>query len=313
MKKPLKITLIVVGVLVAIPVVFVGTTATVNVVATNAEAADRQVYGELVDVGGKKMNVVDQGSGDQTIVLLPGQGTASPAIDFAPLIDQLDNSYRVITVEPFGYGRSDDTDIPRTTANIASEVHEAVSALGVDEYVLAGHSIAGIYALEYVERFRDEVTAFVGIDTSIPGQPGMDAELPLGLFGTLKNLGLVRLIAGLSDDPYAGTPYTAEQKEQLALFANKNSMSPTMLNEMEHIAPNFAEAENRTFPANLPVLLFAQQNNTGVEGWAELHEKQAAHAERGELILLDADHYLHHTKSPEIAEEMKRFLGGVAA
>ena len=42
-------------------------------------------------------------------------------------------------------------------------MHQALSTLGIDRYVLAGHSVAGIYALEYTNTYPDEVQAFVGI------------------------------------------------------------------------------------------------------------------------------------------------------
>ncbi|MER5838110.1 hypothetical protein ABT116_47315, partial [Streptomyces sp. NPDC002130] len=77
---------------------------------------------------------------------------------------------------------------------------------------------------------------------------------------------------------------------------------------VDHLSSNFAEAIGRTFPADLPILLFAVQNSE-VEGWTALHEGQAASVDHGELVLLDGDHYLHHTKSKEIAENVNRFMG----
>ena len=42
-------------------------------------------YGELVSVFDGKMHVYAQGSGEETIVLLPGMGVALPSADFGPL------------------------------------------------------------------------------------------------------------------------------------------------------------------------------------------------------------------------------------
>ncbi|WP_323825588.1 alpha/beta hydrolase, partial [Pseudomonas aeruginosa] len=78
----------------------------------------------------------------------------------------------VISVEPLGTGLSDQADTPRTADNIAREVHSALQRLGVERYVLMGHSIAGIYALHYSTLYPEELVAFVGIDSSVPGQPG---------------------------------------------------------------------------------------------------------------------------------------------
>ena len=312
MKKLLRVTLKTIGVIVAVLALALATTAVVNVAATSAEAERIESYGQLVPVDGREMNVEISGSGDETIVLLPGFGTAAPALDFSPLITELAANYRVVAVEPFGYGLSDGTDVPRTTENMVTEVHEALRALDIDRYVLMGHSIAGIYGLDYAERYRDEVTAFVGIDSSVPDQPGMDEELPVGAMQTAKALGLMRVLSSISD-PYAGLDFDEETKEQMKLLSFQNSLSATYVNEMEHIAENFAAASGREFPHDLPVLLFAQADSPDIATWAELHEEQAASVEHGEVVFLDGGHYLHHTLSPEIAADTARFLSALGS
>lgn len=77
------------------------------------------------------MNVLIQGDGKETIVLLPGYGTASPVLDFKPLVDELSPYYRVVVIEPFGYGLSDDTDKVRTSQNIVDEIHECLQKLNI--------------------------------------------------------------------------------------------------------------------------------------------------------------------------------------
>ncbi|MCU6340031.1 alpha/beta hydrolase, partial [Enterobacter quasiroggenkampii] len=111
------------------------------------------------------MNVLIQGQGEETVVLLPGYGTAAPGLDFKLLIDELSPHYKVVAIEPFGYGLSDKTEKDRSTENMVSEIHEALRQLRIDRYTLMGHSIAGIYALDYVDKYPQEVKAFVGIDS----------------------------------------------------------------------------------------------------------------------------------------------------
>lgn len=313
MKKLLRIVLIGIAALVALVLAGLLTTTIVNTAASASEVSRIEDYGQRVAVDGKEMNVLIEGDGEQTIVLLPGFGTGSPVLDFSPLITELSANYRVVAVEPFGYGLSDQTDVPRTTANIVSEIHEAVQGLGIDEYVLMGHSIAGIYALDYVEQYRDEVTAFVGIDSSLPGQPGMDADLPVDALRVAKALGITRAVTALAGDQYAGGPYDEATREQLGMISLRNTSSATYSDEMSRIAENFSDAKGAVFPTDLPVLLFVQADNPTVAGWLPLHEEQAASVDRGEVVTLDADHYLHHTKSPEIAAGVERFLGETSA
>lgn len=307
MKKIIKVPLITIGAIVGVVALTLATTTIVNAVATNNEAQNLPRYGQLVPVDGKQMNVLISGEGEETIVLLPGFGTAAPALDFQPLITELESSYRVVAVEPFGYGLSDQTEKARTTENIVSEVHEALQALDIDRYTLMGHSIAGIYGIAYANTYRDEVTAFVGIDSSVPEQPGMDEELPLNTINALQTLGLLRVLNSLND-PYDGLPFDEETKGQMLVLSSQNSLSPTYLSEAEHIGSNFGAALGTTFPHDLPVLLFAQADSPDIATWAELHEKQAASVDNGEVIFLDGGHYLHHTLSKEIARDTARFL-----
>ncbi|MGA1836447.1 alpha/beta hydrolase [Herbiconiux sp. 11R-BC] len=312
MRRPLKITLLTIGAVVAIPVLLLTTTSIVNVVATKSDLASIVPYGKLLPVDGRQMNVVDSGSGAETIVLLPGLGTAAPGLDFQPLVAELDDRYRVIAIEPFGTGLSDQTDAPRTAENISREVHEALQELGVERYVLMGHSIAGIYALEYSRMYADELIAFVGIDSSVPDQPGWDEPVPTDGLAELRDLGILRLLSAFSGDSYAGMPYDEHTKEQMRLLATKNSTAPTLLDEIGHSVANFASVSGATFPVTLPVLLFVVKDDAEVAGWVGLHERQAASVAQGTVIPLEGAHYLHHTRSAEIARDTTAFLDAVS-
>lgn len=159
-RKKRYLWLKILGGIVAALVLLIGITYVVNVISNGSDKKKIETYGQYVNVEGKKMNVSIQGSGEQTIVLLPGQGTPSPVLDFKPLIDELSPSYKVVAIEPFGYGLSDETDKERTTENIISEIHEAVQQLGLKRYILMGHSITGLYAVSYVNAYPNEVEAF---------------------------------------------------------------------------------------------------------------------------------------------------------
>ncbi|MBD7951670.1 alpha/beta fold hydrolase [Oerskovia rustica] len=301
MKKPAKRALVAVAAVGAVLVLGLGTTSVVNAVATSRESDLIETYGQTVTVDGRQMNVRVSGSGPVDVVLLPGFGTASPVLDFEPLVADLAQDHRVVVVEPFGYGLSDGTDVERTTQNVVAEVHEALQELGVDRYVLMGHSIAGIYGIEYASRYPDEVTAFVGIDTSVPGQPHMDTEFPTGLMSAARNLGLARVLTALGGDGLDGSVYSDHAREQMTMLAHRNSLRPTYLDEMSHIAANFERALSTTFPADLPLLLFVEADNATNPDWLALHEEQAASVEDGTVVPVPGEHYLHHTHAPQIA------------
>lgn len=309
LKKAAAFILKAIGVLALLIVLFVAGVYVVNVVSTQSEQAKIERYGQLVPVDGKQMNVVIEGNGPETIVLLPGFGTASPGIDFKPLVKELSPNYKVVVVEPFGYGLSDETDKERTSQNIVKEIHEALLQLHINRYILMGHSIAGIYSLEYVNQYPDEVSAFVGIDSSVPAQwKGAEDKLPTGAMAMLKKSGFSRLFMKLAPDPLDTAAYSGQDKEQNRLISLQQMSNPNILGEADHFESNFKHAMPLTYPKSLPLLLFVVKVNEDHPNWIVLHNEQIKDSVKGKVVELEGDHYLHHTRSKEIAEGVRAFL-----
>lgn len=212
-------------------------------------------YGQKISVDDKKINVSIHGNGQETIVLLPGFGTAAPALDFTPLVNELKAYYKVVVVEPLGYGLSDLPTSERSTKNIVSEIHETLQKLDITSYTLMGHSIAGIYGLDYSRTYPDEVTAFVGIDTSFPTQ-SVD-PFPASSYKLLRDLGVFRLL--LKPDSLMAPDVDSRTKKQIRLISLKNTMNAAILSEGEQMEANFNAAKNMNFPKELPVLFSWQK------------------------------------------------------
>ena len=164
--------------------------------------------------------------------MLTGYGTPAPALDFAPLIRELEG-FQVVVVEGFGYGYSDTEAPPRTIENITSELHEAVSALDLEEpYILLGHSIAGIYDLYYANQYPEEVSAVIGIDASLPGQinglAGRGTPPPAG-----RNHRMLRAVTTVMPSLIEpdGTGYTTKEREQMRAMTFWNWANPALLDE----------------------------------------------------------------------------------
>lgn len=303
----------IVGIVVLVVVALVLASAVTNAVLDPIERSSTEPYGERVEVTGGAVNVYRAGDSGPTIVMLGGYGTAAPALDYAPLIRELDD-YQIVVVEGFGYGYSDLTAPPRTVENITTELHEALEQVGVDEpYVVLGHSIAGIYDLVYANRYPDEVSAVVGIDASVPGQMNGLAgqDNPLGKLVSAS--GLLRVVSAIAPylvDP-GGGDYTAQELQQMRLMTNWNWANPAVLDEAKHGAQNFAAVEDMSYPTDLPVLSFIKREGSQPR-WKELHEAQMANRAHGEVIELDGGHYLHWTQSEALAEHIREFLTSTA-
>lgn len=308
MRKPLRISLKTLGAIAIAIVLFLAIVFIVNVICNKLEQGKIESYGQSVTVDGKNMNVLIQGTGEETVVLLPGLATAAPALDFKPLIDELSPFYKVVVVEPFGYGLSDLTEKERTTENIVREIHDALQGLNIERYILMGHSISGVYGLDYVNKYENEVIAFVGLDSSVPTLTEKIESSQLEMVKWLKKSGLSRLAMKLGTDPLAALPYDDGTKEQMRILMHKNMFNSNIINEVEHMYSNFKAAESVSFPKNLPIIFFIQANHPVTDRWVPEHEAQVKNSVHGKVMRFEADHYIHRTKAKEIVENLREFI-----
>ena len=289
----------------------------VNAVLEHQERSSTAPYGHLVEVAGGALNVVRAGTkGGQPLVLLSGFSTVAPALDFSPLIRELD-AYDVIVVEGFGYGYSDMSARERTVENISTELHEALSSLDIKEpYVLAGHSLGGLYTLDYSNRYPSEVAAVIGIDSSVPTaqfekEAAANGGGGINITGILSTLGFVRtavwvapsVVAPKSDD------YTPSEIKRMRQMTSWNFGNATVADEAAHMASNAAALREVTYPKSLPVLHFlASDNVASTPDWLDSHKDQLQNVSRHEIVELEGQHYLHWTQSEAMADKITQFL-----
>ena len=309
MRKFLRV-LAIVGIVVVALVVL--STAS-NLIMGASERSSICPYGETVTLERGDVNVSVTGDGEQTVVLLSGYGTATPTLDFAPLVEELQADYTVVVVERFGYGYSDLGVTERTVENISNELHDVLAELDVHEPILIAHSLAGIYSLDYVNRFPSEVSALATIDSSVPEDFAIPADRS-SWERALATIGVVRWVITL--DPAMAEPaapagvYSQEQLEQIRLMNIWNYANPALIDENNRTAENFRDVAELRYPNDLPVLAFVSQQLVDAnERWLPAHEQQLEHLNHSELVLLDGDHYLHWTHSPEMAAAIQSFLG----
>lgn len=291
----------------------------INYVETKYEKGIYKAPGKMVEVYGNKMHVYCKGEGNHTIVLLPGLGTTAPTIDFKPLMDQLAKSNKVVVVEPFGYGYSEKTKRPRTIGNITKEIHEALNRAGITEpIVLMPHSVSGMYAINYVNVYPEQVEAIVGIDCTLPRMCeyfGESAPTVSKAMSLIPTLGIARLAVAVTPDNYLPEDvhhvYSKKDKKIMKAMVAWNGYNGNVVDEMRRSKSNIEETKNLEFPSELPVLIFyVKDKKVASDGKTteSFYQTYLEQVKKSELVSLDGPHYLHWSYFKEIADQTEAFL-----
>ncbi|MEO6943316.1 MAG: alpha/beta hydrolase [Lacisediminihabitans sp.] len=282
-----------------------------NAMLTRSEKSDLVPYGTKVSIAAGDLNVYRNGGTGPTIVLLSGWGTAAPAVDFAPLIRELD-AFNVIVIEGFGYGYSDLGVTDRTVENISAEIHEVLAKLGVDSpVILAGHSIGGLYTHYYANAYPGEVAAIIGIDPMTAQTSSLEVSDASTVFGTLADLGLVRVANALAPALVQpnGTAFTTDERKRIVAMTDWTSGNAAVSDEWARMAANSTKAAALPIPAGIPVLemLATDTINTNTH-WLPDHKAELAEVTVHELDIIEGTHYLHWTQAPLMGRTIAAFL-----
>lgn len=246
----------------------------------NVEKKDVFKEDTTVNMNGKNMQAYIRGSGDYTFVLLPGFVTESPMNNFQLLSDELSKTHRVVVIDPLGYGLSDDTEEPRTVENMVSEIHSVLDSLNIKKYALVAHSIWGVYALDYMNTYPQEVSMHIGIDSTLPAWGGAEEGLEYAEKASLQ-------IKGDSDK----FPTNA------------------MINEGKEMQNNFDKTMELRYPTDIPVMyLLADESIKSNYFWFSVHEDMLVDVDQSRIEVLRGSHFLHLTDAPEISEKIDRLI-----
>lgn len=316
-KKARKILLIITSCLIA---VFFLSLVINSIVARRRWSEIEGAYGEYYQTSHGRINYSVIGDKGDTIVILPGQGSVSPHYEFLSLAERLAKSHKIIIIEPLGYGLSDDTDIPRTAENICNEVHEVLSYIGEDRYYLMGHSIAGLYMLQYANMFENELLGVIGLDASVPQQID-ECNCDLGAFGLrcyrlfLVYTGLLRLsVLGIEDYPddvfdspmvkgsilqcFTGLP--RNDRETLAELVCSRAQNSTLITEYAMFNDNCSSISDLSFPESVPVLyILASDSVDSTSKWLSWHTALASNNSKSSVCVVNGNHYVHLSAESE--------------
>ena len=119
--------------------------------------------GQIVAADGANLNLYCTGSGSPTVLFDSGHQDWAPA--WAVVQPQVSQWTRACSFDRPGYGFSPRGPMPRTSERIATEVHDALRALGISgPYVLVGHAFGATDMRTFADLYPDEAKGLVLID-----------------------------------------------------------------------------------------------------------------------------------------------------
>src|SRR3954453_5287158 len=215
----------------------------------------------LIDIGGgRQLYIRCTGSGGPTVILEPGLGESAGAMArwIAPTVAR---TTTVCVYDRAGHGRSDAA--PPAGADAARDLHVLLQRAHVPgPYVLAGHSLGGMFALSYAHRHPAQVGGIVLLDSMHPRQhnafSGMDPLL--ALVPTLARTGLLNLLFDRKD----GDPTTQARQ---------------VVRDVEEMPAELDRAAQLTSLGNKPLMVLSAGTGS-LPGWA---------AQQNDLATLSTD------------------------
>ncbi len=273
--------------------------------------------GRMVEVNNKLMHVYTEGTGDMTLVFMAGHGTSSPTLDFKPLWVKMIDEYRIAVVEKSGYGWSETSNSPRDIDTMLEETRKALELSGEKApFVLLPHSMSGLEAIYWAQKYPDEVKAIIGLDPTTPGSIKVMPEpskVQLYFLYLVARTGLSRLIPESDIGDYLplmkSDELLEEDKNQYLAVFYKSTFTKDMLREVINLKSNAEIVAEKEVPFDTPMYFFISDvQEANAIGWKDTLSDYLSEITVGKYIQLNTGHYVHHEKADIIAGEAIRFL-----
>lgn len=264
-----------------------------------ASAEDARAFpppGERVDIGGRALHLNCTGeaaAGRPTVILETLSGGFSSY--WAWVQEDIEQTTRVCSYDRAGRGWSDpDPDI-RTLQRTVADLHALLQAAGeTGPFVLAGHSIGGLYVRRYAAEHPEEVVGLVLVDSSHPEQferhpellaQGQSFRRILVFFPALARLGLFHLyFAAGGEIDFQDLP--ARAHDETAAFLSSPGHWTSNLQELDGSEAIFEDAQQLGDLGDLP-LAVVTAGTANPPGWQEMQAELAQLSTNSKQVIVD--------------------------
>ena len=147
------------------------------VLRSDTSPAATPPVGRYYDVEGRRLLLHQSGSGGPAVVFLPGGGAVG--LDYLNVQRRAAEFTTSVVYDRAGTGWSDSVELPRALVEVSDELRALLRIAAVPPpYVMVGHSLGGLYARHYAQRFPSEVSGMVLLD---PAHEEYNAYMPKDL------------------------------------------------------------------------------------------------------------------------------------
>jgi pimeloyl-ACP methyl ester carboxylesterase len=137
---------------------------------------------DAIDIGGRRLNLFCMGSGRHTVLFDAGGSDWSDV--WALVQPTVAKEARACAYDRAGLGHSEPARLPRTPAEIASDLHALIAAAKLKTpLVLVGHSLGGFNVKLYAALYPEDVAGLVLVDPSEERTPERARPLLRRRFG----------------------------------------------------------------------------------------------------------------------------------
>ena len=284
------------------------------------------------------LNMDCSGLGSPTVILDSGLGV--PAVGWYQVQSEVAKFTRVCSYDRAGYGWSTSGPMPRTSAQIVSELHALLQKSGEPgPYVFVAHSFGGYNVRVYTAKYPGDVAGLVLVDTSHEDQmnhmsPGLKQfmaeetskmKMELKFAPLLIYSGFARLMSGL--DELKSLPI--ERRRELRYLELQSKYLGATGSEMLSFDESAAEVRASGNLGNRPLIVLTAGKilsegmpanlKTEMEAFQEmwihdLQPKEAALSTRGkQIVVSDSDHMIPIERPQPIIDATREVVEGVRA
>jgi pimeloyl-ACP methyl ester carboxylesterase len=286
--------------------------------------------GQLVDIGGRRLHLWCTGVGSPVVIL--EAGGSGNVLEWSRVQPDVARTTRVCSYDRAGLGWSDLGPNPRSAAQIVSELHALLQTGNVPgPYILAGHSIGGLFVRLFTSAYPGDVAGMVLVDAThedlrqrMPADSGAQAGNPMLLHAVLNLHSFMTVVgyARLTGIRFAGGRALSPEARVLAEGIKVRTTLPFADgSEALSLDQSMTQIRKTRRVWNMPLVVVTrapyvpsrktpeeqqQRQERAERAWAELQADLVTLSSRGTQVVASVPGHYVHLVQPDIVIEAVR-------